>query len=79
MTDLCNGYPAREYQRDSPSDLLLRRPQGIRPQKKIVKTRGSGLTRKNCIFFGSDHGGEWGALLYGLLGTCKLNGIDPEA
>ncbi|HHU3218565.1 TPA: transposase domain-containing protein, partial [Escherichia coli] len=27
----------------------------------------------------SDHGGECGALLYGLIGTCRLNGIDPEA
>ncbi len=25
------------------------------------------------------HGGERGALLYGLIGTCRLNGIDPEA
>ncbi|ECC5188110.1 hypothetical protein CS238_21835 [Salmonella enterica] len=39
-------YPACEYQRGSPSDLLLRLPQGIRPKKKLVKTRGSGLTRK---------------------------------
>lgn len=37
------------------------------------------LGKKNYIFFGSDHGGERGALLYGLIGTCKLNGIDPEA
>jgi hypothetical protein len=36
------------------------------------------LGRKNFLFFGSDHGGERGALLYSLLGTCKLNGIDPE-
>ena len=28
---------------------------------------------------GSDHGGERGALLYGLIGTCRLNDIDPEA
>ncbi|WP_214281737.1 hypothetical protein, partial [Escherichia coli] len=28
------------------SDLLLRRPQGIKPKKKIVKIRDSGLTRK---------------------------------
>ncbi|HHS9230115.1 TPA: transposase domain-containing protein, partial [Escherichia coli] len=27
-------------------------------------------------FFGSDHGGERGALLYGLIGTCRLNGSD---
>ncbi|HBX2194283.1 TPA: transposase, partial [Klebsiella pneumoniae] len=37
------------------------------------------LGKKNFIFFGSDHGGERGALLYGLIGTCRLNGIDPEA
>jgi len=36
------------------------------------------LGRKNVLFFGSDHGGEWGALLYSLIGTCKLNGVDPE-
>ncbi|HIB4963510.1 TPA: IS66-like element ISKox1 family transposase [Klebsiella pneumoniae] len=37
------------------------------------------LGKKNFIFFGSDHGGERGALLYGLIGTCRLNGIDLEA
>ncbi len=31
------------------------------------------------MFFGSDHGGECGALLYRLIGTRRLNGIDPEA
>ncbi|MCW2483439.1 IS66 family transposase, partial [Candidatus Symbiopectobacterium sp. NZEC135] len=36
------------------------------------------LGRKNWLFFGSDHGGERGALLYGLIGTCRLNSIDPE-
>ncbi|END8649803.1 transposase domain-containing protein, partial [Escherichia coli] len=37
------------------------------------------LGKKNYMFFGNDHGGERGALLYGLIGTCRLNGIDPEA
>lgn len=37
------------------------------------------LGRKNFLFFGSDHGGERGALLYSLIGTCKLNGMDPES
>ncbi|HIA8033278.1 TPA: IS66-like element ISEc23 family transposase, partial [Escherichia coli] len=32
------------------------------------------LGKKNFMFFGSDHGGERGALLYGLIGTCRLNG-----
>lgn len=36
------------------------------------------LGRKNWLFFGSDHGGERGALLYNLIGTCKLNSVDPE-
>lgn len=33
--------------------------------------------KNNYIYFGSDHGGECGALLYGLIETCRLNGIDP--
>ena len=33
---------------------------------------------KNFLFFGSDHGGERGALLYSLIGTFKLNSVDPE-
>ncbi|HDR2836527.1 TPA: IS66 family transposase, partial [Enterobacter mori] len=37
------------------------------------------LGRKNFLFFGSDHGGERGALLYSLIGTCKLNGVEPES
>ncbi|MFX2612099.1 transposase domain-containing protein, partial [Enterobacter mori] len=36
------------------------------------------LGRKNWLFFSSDHGGERGALLYSLIGTCKQNGVDPE-
>lgn len=31
------------------------------------------------MFCGSAQDGERGAMLYSLLGTCKLNGIDPEA
>ena len=31
------------------------------------------------MFFGNVHGGDRGALLYGLIGTYRLNGIDPEA
>ncbi|HEA8814594.1 TPA: IS66 family transposase [Escherichia coli] len=41
--------------------------------------RAVSLGRKNFLFFGSDHGGERGALLYSLIGTCKLNNVDPES
>jgi hypothetical protein len=37
------------------------------------------LGRKNYLFAGSDAGGERAASLYTLLGTAKLNGINPEA
>jgi transposase len=32
----------------------------------------------NWLFFGSGHGGKRGSLLHSLIGTCKLNGGDPE-
>ncbi|HDW2463688.1 IS66-like element ISEc8 family transposase, partial [Escherichia coli] len=41
--------------------------------------RAVSLGRKNFLFFGSGHGGERGALLYSLIGTCKLNDVDPES
>lgn len=34
--------------------------------------------RKNYLFFGSDNGGESAAIIYSLLVTCKLNGVEPE-
>ncbi len=37
------------------------------------------LGRKNYLFCGSDAGGERAAALYSLIGTAKLNGLDPEA
>jgi hypothetical protein len=40
--------------------------------------RGVALGRKNWLFAGSDSGGEQAAVLYSLIGTCRLNGVDPE-
>jgi len=37
------------------------------------------LGRKNHLFAGADIGGERAAGIYSLIGTAKLNGIDPEA
>ena len=37
------------------------------------------LGRKNYLFCGSDNGGERAAAIYGLIGTAKLNGLNPEA
>jgi transposase len=41
--------------------------------------RAIALGRKNYLFAGSDAGGERAAIIYSLLGTAKLNGINPEA
>jgi hypothetical protein len=36
------------------------------------------LSRKNYLFAGSDAGGERAAAIYSLIGSAKLNGLDPE-
>ena len=37
------------------------------------------LGRKNFLFAGSDGGGESAAAIYSLVGSAKLNGVDPES
>jgi transposase len=37
------------------------------------------IGRKNYLFAGSDRGGERAATFYSLIGSAKLNGLDPEA
>jgi transposase len=41
--------------------------------------RGVALGRKNYLFAGSDAGGGRAAAIYSLIGSAKLNGLDPEA
>jgi hypothetical protein len=41
--------------------------------------RSIALGRKNHLFAGADTGGERAAAIYSLIGTAKLNNIDPEA
>jgi hypothetical protein len=38
-----------------------------------------GRPGKNFLFAGSDSGGERAAAIYSLIGTARLNGLDPEA
>jgi hypothetical protein len=40
--------------------------------------RSVSIVRKNFLFLGSDNGGDRAATLYSLLGTAKLNGINPQ-
>jgi transposase len=41
--------------------------------------RAVALGRKNYLFAGSDVGGEHAAAIYTLIGTAKLNGLEPQA
>src|SRR6266568_7882629 len=41
--------------------------------------RGVALGRKNYLFAGSDVGGERAAAIYSLIGSAKLNDLEPEA
>ena len=41
--------------------------------------RAVALGRKNYLFAGADAGGERAAAIYSLVGTAKLNGLDPES
>ena len=40
--------------------------------------RGVAIGRKNYLHVGSDAGGHTAAVMYTLLGTAKLNGINPQ-
>ena len=41
--------------------------------------RGIALGRKSWLFCGSDRGGQRAAILYSLIVTAKMNGVDPQA
>ena len=41
--------------------------------------RGIAMGRKSWLFAGSDRGGQRAAIMYSLIGTAKLNGVDPQA
>ncbi|MFZ3585315.1 transposase domain-containing protein [Loktanella sp. DJP18] len=41
--------------------------------------RGVALGRKSWLFAGSERGGQRAAFMYSLIGTAKLNDIDPQA
>jgi transposase len=41
--------------------------------------RAVALGRKNYLFVGADSGGERAEILYTLIGSAKLNGLDPQA
>jgi transposase len=49
------------------------------PQVTWRAHRSTTWPRKNHLFAGADCGGERAAAIYSLIGTAKLNDIDPES
>jgi hypothetical protein len=47
------------------------------PAERALRTIA--VTRKNFLFLGSEAGGERAAILYTVLESARLNGLDPEA
>ncbi|MFV8749550.1 transposase domain-containing protein [Nannocystaceae bacterium ST9] len=39
--------------------------------------RGIAVGRKNWMFAGSDESGGWAAVMYSLIRSCELNGVEP--
>ena len=59
--------------------LLRRRPLGNRQQRSRTSAARGRVGPQNYLFAGSDTGGERAAAIYSLIGSAKLNGLDPEA
>jgi len=57
-----------------------RSPPVSAPRKRKFFRLGKILpNKKNYLFACSDSGGERAAAMYSLIGSCKINGIDPRA
>src|SRR5665213_1536976 len=61
-----------------PHTLHRRRTAEIDNSAAERALRAVALGRKNYLFVGSDCGGERAAAMYSLIGSAKLNGLDPE-
>ena len=71
------GYALRHWQalvRYTESGIL--EPDNNRLERAI---RPIAVGRANFMFVGSPRGGRAAATMYSLLGTCRLNGIEPYA
>ena len=68
------SYPVSPRQKDSHSQL-----QRGRRGSAWRLLRGVALGRKSWLFAGSERGGQRAAAMYTLIGTAKLNDIDPQA
>ena len=53
--------------------------RSARVDARRAGARGIALARKSWLFAGADRGGVRAAVMYTLIGTAKLNDVDPQA
>jgi len=71
------GYAQRSWQ---DFEVYLEDPAIPIDNNRVEREmRAVAVGRKNWMFCGSRTGGKQAALLFGLIGTCKLQGVNPEA
>ena len=51
----------------------------LHPARYEQNNQSIALGRKSWLFAGSERGGERAAIMYTLIQTAKMNGLDPEA
>jgi transposase len=64
-----------------PTDRQVGREASPQSAQNLAENaiRGIALGRRNWLFAGSHSGGERAAVMYSILQTAKLNGVNPEA
>ena len=73
------GGSLRTRTMGSVAALLRRWSTGNRQQRGGASVARCRAGKKEFLFAGSDRGGESAAAMYSLIGTAKLNGIEPES
>ena len=56
----------------------VRPPRALPTKRLFFRLCQDFHNRKNYLFAGADSGGERVAAIYSLIGSAKLNGLDPE-
>jgi len=53
----------------------------LMPDNNLIDSamRAVAVGRRSWLFLGAERGGHFGATIYSLIGTCRLNGVEPHA
>ncbi len=71
------GYALRQWE-----TLVRYTEDGIlMPDNNLIESaiRPVAVGRRSWLFLGAERGGHVAATMYSLIGTCRLNGVEPYA